>query len=387
MIGLALKNCIRRPIRTILTLCGLAVSVALLSCLLACGTGYQSSLGRELNGMGVQLMVVPLGCPYDAAARVLKGRSLNVSFPENALQAVRHDSDVAVAAPMFSAERPRPSEGRTDLWVGIDASTLALKPWLKLTDGSRWFQDSHSVVLGADAAETELRHTGDQFLDPETNTVLHVSGVLEHNGTSDDSLFFLPLATAQRMFHGAGKLTAIAVRLKDPTKLEAVANTLQQIPGAQVVTMTEMMGTFLNLAGSARSLVLALGLIAISVSTLGVFNAMTANMLERTPELGVMRAIGFSQIAVFKLMVFEAIALSFAGGALGLALSAVLSRSIGAVIRPYLPLAPSNGLFAWTFENVGFCLGLSVFVGVIAGIIPAWQASRLRPAAALRESA
>lgn len=188
-----------------------------MACLLACGAGYQAGLSRELNDMGMQLMVVPLGCPYDAAARVLKGRALDVSLPENALRSVRADAAVAVAAPTYSAALPRPSEGRTDLWVGIDGATPALKPWWRLTPGSHWFTGPECVILGAEAAETEMRRPGDRFLSPETGAVLTVSGTLQRSGTSDDSLFFVPLATAQRLFHGPGRLTAIAVRLKDPS--------------------------------------------------------------------------------------------------------------------------------------------------------------------------
>src|SRR5439155_4857637 len=156
----------RRRLRSALTLAGLAVAVAVMACLLAFGQGYESGLSRELDRMGMQLMLVPLGCPYDAAARVLKGRSPEVSLPESALAAARRDPDVAVAAPMLMAAVPRPEEKRTDLWVGLDRSALALKPWWKLTAGSRWFQRSDDVILGAEAAATELRAPGDAFYSP-----------------------------------------------------------------------------------------------------------------------------------------------------------------------------------------------------------------------------
>ena len=93
--------------------------------------------------MGMQLMIVPLGCPYDAAARVLKGtlaggRSAgpDPGLPAAALAAARRDPEVAVAAPLLIAAVPRPAEGRTDMWVGLDRSALALKPWWQLTAGS-----------------------------------------------------------------------------------------------------------------------------------------------------------------------------------------------------------------------------------------------------------
>src|SRR5437773_6159370 len=129
MILLALRNLTRRRLRSGLTLLGMVVAVGVLACLLAFGQGYRRGLSRELDGMGMQMMLVPLGCPYDAAARVLKGKTLEVSLPESALATARHDPAVENAAPLLMAALPRPSEGRTDLWVGVDDSVRALKPW------------------------------------------------------------------------------------------------------------------------------------------------------------------------------------------------------------------------------------------------------------------
>ena len=71
-----------------------------------------------------------------------------------------------------------------------------------------------------------------------------------------------PLAEAQRLLGQEGRLTAIAVRLKDPARLRAVLERFRELPGTQVVTMTEMMGTFLRLLGTVRSLTVALSLVA-----------------------------------------------------------------------------------------------------------------------------
>src|SRR2546423_2766300 len=185
MFHLALRNLLSRPLRTGLTVTGLAGSVAVLACLVSFGQGYQRGLSGELDRMGMQMMLVPLGCPYEAAARVLKGRDLDVTLPESALAAARSDAAVAVAAPMYTAALPRPSEGRTDLWVGIDESARALKPWWKPSAGSAWFTGPESVILGAEAAITEMRKPGDRLYSPETGRDLVVAGVLERSGTSD----------------------------------------------------------------------------------------------------------------------------------------------------------------------------------------------------------
>lgn len=363
---------------------GVGIAISVLACLLAFGAGYERELGRELNGMGLQMMLVPLGCPYDAAARVLKGNVLDVSLPDASVEMVRHDPDVSCAAPLLLATVPRPTEGRTDMWVGVDASIRPLKSWWKMRAGQDWFPDENSVILGAEAAATEMRRVGDKLYSPETGRQFRVSGILERSGTSDDSQFFVPLATAQAMFHQSGRVTAIAIRLHDPTKIGPAQKRLQAIPGAQVATLTEMMGTFLNIMGAVRTLVLAVAIVAITISTLSVFNTMLTSVLERTGELGIMRAVGASRVDIFSLLALEALLLTVAGSTVGILVAFTGGRSIEQIVKRYVPLAPTAPLLTLTPDILVRCLTLGIVLGMIAGLYPAWQASRLHPAQALR---
>ena len=384
MIQLAVRNLARRKLRTALTLVGVSTAVMTLASLLAFGEGYQRGLRRELDGMGIQMMLVPLGCPYDAAARVLKGRTLEVSLPSSALAAARKDPAVATAAPMLMATLPRPAEGRTDLWVGIDASIRPLKPWWRLAAGSRWFADANSVILGSEAASTEMRQIGDTLYSPETGRRFRVCGILERSGTSDDSQFFVPLATAQAMFHQPGRLTAVAIRLRDPSLLPGAAERLQEIRGAQVVTLTEMMGTFLNLVGAVRTLIMAIAIVALGISGLSIFNTLLASVLERTAEIGVLRALGASRSQVFGMLALEALLLTTAGCSIGLLLTQAGGVWMERLVRQFVPLAPDGGLLNLTWPVLGECALVGVGVGLAAGLYPAWRASRLSPTQALR---
>ncbi len=384
MLLFAFRNLVRRPLRSALAICGLAAAVAVLACLSAFGSGYRRALGAELDRMGLQMMLVPLGCPYDAAARVLKGSTLDNSLPESALQEARRDPAVAVAAPLLIAALPRPTEGRADMWVGLDESAIALKPWWRVKAGAKWFRDEYSVILGCDAAEVEMREPGDWFYSPEAGQKLRVAGVLERSGTSDDSLFFVPLRTAQRMFNQTNRLTAIAIRLRDPALLREANERLQRIPGAQVVTLTEMMGTFLNLVGAVRTLLFSIALVAVAVSVLGVFNTLLAAVVERTNELAVMRAIGASRSQIMSLITVEALALTVGGSLAGLVLALVVGRGVEHVGKQFVPLAPAEPLLSLTATTLLQSIGVGVAAGVLAGLYPAWRASRLQPAVALK---
>jgi putative ABC transport system permease protein len=270
------------------------------------------------------------------------------------------------------------------MWVGLDESALALKPWWRASAGEKWFSGDDSVILGCAAAELEMRSPSDLLYSPEARQQLRVAGVLERSGTSDDSLFFVPLRTAQRMFNQPGRLTAIAIRLRDPAQLRAASERLQRIPGAQVVTLTEMMGTFLNLVGAVRTLLLSLALVAIAVSVLGVFNTLLAAVVERTDELCVLRAIGASRLQVIGLITTEALLLTAAGSVAGIGLALLAGRGVEDLAKRFVPLAPTEALLALNASILLECVAIGVVVGLVAGLYPAWRASRLQPARALK---
>ncbi len=384
MLALITRNLLRRPLRNALTLAGIAIAMAVLVCIVAFGDGYKQALRGELDRAGVQMMLVPLGCPYDAAARVLKNNALENSLPMSALHAAGEDSAVAIAAPLLMAALPRQNDRRTDLWIGLDEAALKFKPWWKARAGRVWFESNDEVILGIDAAALERRAPGDKFFSPETKREFRVAGVLDRSGTSDDSAFFVPLATAQQMFAQDGRLTAIAIRLKDPALAREATPRLQQIPGAQVVTMTEMMGAFLNLLGAVRTLVLALAAIAIAVSALSVFNTLLAAVIERTNELAVMRAIGASRAQVFALLVGESLLLTLCGTIIGAALAFAFGPHIEALAKNWIPFAPAETLLSISSAALVRCSLLALCVGASAAIYPAWRATRLQPALAAK---
>lgn len=359
---------------------GVMLGVAVWLGLVGIGDGYQRGLRTELDRIGMQMMLVPLGCPYDAAARVLKGRTLESSMPMSVLEAARKDPAVSVAAPMLIAAVPRPSERRTDLWVGLDESARSLKPWWRAAAGRNWFSRTNGIVLGAEAAQTELRAPGDLLNSPELSTAFHVEGVLERSGTSDDSLFFLPLAAAQELFHEPGRLTAVAIRLKDPSMLRETVERLQQVPGAQVVTMTEMMGTFLRLLGTARTLLVAVMWVTCAVGILGVLNTLLAAVVERSAELSLFRAMGASRLQVAVLIALESAMLATLGALAGVVLAGVAGPWLEDWVRPFIPLAPQARLLEPSAIRVAECLAATLLGAVVASVLPAWHASRLAPA-------
>ncbi|MGC8668189.1 MAG: ABC transporter permease [Chthonomonadales bacterium] len=384
MLLLALRAIAHKPLRSFLTLGGLAAASWMLFAVLMCDAAFRRSLQREMQNTGMELMLVPIGCPYDAAAQIARGRALDASLPASALDLVRHDPAVAVAAPVLSRAIPRHAERRTDLWVGIDGAYLRLKPWLRLGAGSTWFTSPDSIILGWDAAQAEMRHPGDLFANPRTGQVFRVCGVFLRTGGSDDSLFFVPLPTAQKLFGQKGRLTAISIRLKDPAAITEAAERLQRIRGAQVVTLTEVMGTFLNLLSLARSFAETAVLIALVIASLTVFNTMMASVMERAQELAVMRAVGASRLQVFLLTGVEGMILCVAGALAGFVLAYASGGFVLEACASFLGIAPGAGVHlqaALPVLEAGLCLGAAAG---LATIYPALRAATVPPAVAMR---
>ena len=381
-IRFALKNLFAHKTRTILTLGSMTVAVAVLFTLVSFNRGYERALKTQLQGMGIHMMVVPVGCPYEAASLILKGGKIPSYLPADVLKQVQAIPQIDVAAPTFMSAIVRPEEGRTDIYVGIDSSTLRLKTWWKLT--GKFLEKPNDVILGNDVKLIELSNIGDQIYMPEKDKTLDVVGELQPTGNEDDGFFYVPLATAQAMFDQPDKLTGISIRLKNPDDAPIVAAQLGKIKGAEVITMGELLGTMMTLMGSAKSLLLSIVMIIIVISALGVLNTVLMSVFERTKEIGVMRSTGASQAHIFGLVWLETLMLSLLGGIGGLGLALVGARALESLVKRFLPLAPKGSVIALEPGSSLLIMAFVLGIAVVAGFYPALRAARAKPIEALR---
>jgi putative ABC transport system permease protein len=389
-IKFALKNLFAHKTRTILTLGSMVVAVAVLFTLVSFNRGYEKALKTQLQGMGIHMMVVPVGCPYEAASLILKGGKIPNYLPADVLGQVNAIPGIDVAAATFMSGIVRPDEGRTDIYVGVDSATLRLKNWWKIK--GHFPEKPNDVMLGSDVALIEQSQVGDQIYVPEKDLTLDVVGLLQPTGNEDDGMFYIPLKTAQQYFvdstiaagGGTDKLTGISIRLKNPDDAPVIASQLGKLKGAEVITMGELLGTMMTLMGAAKSLLLSIVMIIIVISALGVLNTVLMSVFERTREIGVMRATGASQAHIFGLVWLETLLLSLLGGAGGLVLAIAGSRVLEGVIKKFLPLAPKGSVVALEPGSFLLVLGFVVGIAVVAGFYPALRAARAKPIEALR---
>jgi putative ABC transport system permease protein len=144
------------------------------------------------------------------------------------------------------------------------------------------------------------------------------------------------------------------------------------------------MGVFLNLLGSVRTLSWAVAMIALVISALGILNTILAAVVERGPELAILRALGASRGQVFGMLAGESLLLALVGSGLGLVLVAGLGPILEQVARRFVPFAPRTSVLALSASTMTESLLLGLAVGVVASLYPAWRASRAQPAHVMR---
>ena len=385
----AYKNLLRKRIRSLLTLIGIALSAWVLVSLLGFNHGYETSLNKDIDNMGFQLMMMAKGCPYEAATMMLKGGTGLKYMKESVVNDVAKEPEVEKTTPILMAAVFDPNKGESGGvagYFGIEPKSFSqMKTFLKFKQGG-WFTDVnvYEAVMGYEAAELEQREVGDKILIPEKNIEFKVVGILERTGTQDDGTIFIPLRTAQKVFGRPDEITTLGIKVKkgvDSTRLE---DKLYKLPDVQIVSLAEVKQTIMKLISTAKVMVLSIAIIAILIAMVGVINTILMSVHERFQEIGILKTIGAMPWDIFKLIWIETLILCAIGGVLGVGLALILSRVTGMVIRYVLPYAPIGGLVLIDLKLVLITIAVVLCIGLLSGLYPAWKAGRIRPLEAIR---
>jgi putative ABC transport system permease protein len=387
--ALAAKNLLRRRGRTMLTVLGVAIAISVLFSLLALNSGYEKELNKEVNSLGVHILAVPKGCPYEAASLIMHGGVIPKYLSDSDYRNVSTIPGVELAAPMllhqFMKKDEKTGVSTPHIIYGINMEeTRKLKPWW--TVEGRFFSDNETSVMlvGRDLADKENLSVEQVLPVGPKKENFTIVGILDRTGDQDDQFHFFPLKEAQRVFNKQGMITTIAVKVGDVSRIVAVSQEMEKIPDIQVVTMTQIMGTIMNLAGSARSLLLTVIAIALIISAFGIINTLLMSVNERTREFGMMKAIGASGLDIARTVLAETVFITLLGGILGTVAAVVGSSIIESFVKGLLPYSPGGSLISYSPELVVFALGFSVLLGLVCGIYPAVKSSRLSPMEAIR---
>jgi len=384
MFAIILRNLARKRTRTLRTLVGLALATGTLFSLLAFQRGYERALARELELLGAHILVVPKGCPYDAASLALHGANWPCYLKEEYLSQVAQTPGVAVAAPVLMAASYRPHR---EIVVGITPDYVALRPLWKI-EGK--LPETGEALLGAEAARKVNASVGGTVHSALLQRDVKVSGFLHPVAGPDDDFTFVPLSDAQQALQQQDHLTHVLVKLKSPDMMEKTVQALRGCDAGMqmnIVPLAHLFETIRRVSAAAQYLLGAIAAIAFLIGGTALANTMLMAVLERTREIGVLRAIGASQFQVFRLFLAECVLIGFVGALLGLAGSWAISGTIEAWLRGKIAYAPDLSLIGFDVVAVLAAASFAVAVACLAGILPAIRAARLQPVVAFQAQA
>lgn len=380
----ALRNLQRRKVRTILTITGVALSVAVLFSLLAFQAGYEQELTKEVDSLGIHMLAVPKGCPYEAASLIMHGGVIPKYLNETDLDRVKNTEGVRLATPILLHQFI--VNGSPHILYGIIGSEMrSIRPYWKVE--GRFFEDNEKrvMVVGKGLADKEGLKVGQMLPFGPKKEPFEVLGILDTTGGQEDEFHFIPLGEVQRVFGKENRLTTIAIQADTINNSGIVADKIEEIPDMQVVTMTQITGTILNIVGSARTLLLSMILVILIITAVGISNTLMMTVHERTKEFGMLKAIGARSVDIMELVIVETLVVTFLGGLAGVLLTLLGGGFIESFIRANVPYAPSGSLIAADPVMAIVCISLSVALGLVCSIYPAIRSAKQSPMEAMRD--
>ncbi len=363
---MVLKNLWRRRARTLLTAGGIMVGIAVVVALLALADGMIGQVGGLASGGGADLTLMQAGIA-DMSFSAL-GEEVG-----NALAAMPEVEWVSglLFNVMPYGQRP------FFLVLGVDPQGAGIRHYIVVQ--GRLLTADDEVLLGRMAADLFHQGSGDELL--LQGQSYRIVGVYETGGGYEDAGCVLPLAEAQRLFQKPNQVSFYQVKLR-PTALDRAASLIariqRQFPGVAAYRSSEFARNAPDIQ-TLQTIARGVSLIGLLAGALATMNTMLMSVLERTREIGTLRALGWRRRKVLGLILGESLALSLVGGLAGVLLGAGLVGLVN--LNPAL-----EGAFVGRLDLDVVVSGLAVALGLglVGGLYPAWRAARLQPAEALR---
>ncbi len=385
----SIRNVRARPMRSLMTAGVIALVVVAATLFL----GLISSLKRTLmvSGDPMNLVVMRKGSDNDGSSQL----------PLEAHQAIRFLDGIArnkADQPLISPElvvqpflRTREGGRENVLARGVEPIALEVHDKVRLRKGRMFRQSSGEAIIG--------RGVASRYVGAEIGSELEfgrghwkVVGIFDADGSSFESEVWVDVRElandAKRPFPYSG----IRIRAASPADLERLARRIDDDPrfALEAELETDYYAKQSESANSLYALVIGIAVLAGVGAGFGAANTMYAAVQARTGEIGTLRALGFSRRSILVAFQFEAILLSLLGFLLGAVCSGALSVLLGWLLGGIAFRAQTFTTNVITLRitpmDLLAALALSLVVGILGGLGPAWRAASLRPIEALRKA-
>ena len=402
--NLAYKNIRERMSRSILTLLGIAIGIMAIISLMAIGEGMQEAVTGELSSLSDTIIVTTGEGLSTSSMGMGGGISLSEDNGEYLterdiadIQRIHGVKDVNTQLSSIGIARYNGEDVGVYI-IGMETESMELKYSLEdLESGSLLKEgDKNKIVIGYDVAHEyfdtdvyvggRIKINGKKFV---------VNGIFAEQGGGSISptgnVILLALEDFKKLT-GESDIRSATVTVYDIDDVDLIAEKIEQEINenhgeddyATATTMSSILESIQSVIGIMQMVLLAIASIALVVASIGIMNTMLTSVMERTHDIGIMKAIGATNKDVMLIFIIEGILVSIVGGAFGIlfgifgsqAISALMSRSgMGGGIT-LIPVI--------TMTSVGLAVGVSILVGVLSSLYPAWKAARMSPIEAVR---
>ncbi|HRW49763.1 MAG TPA: ABC transporter permease [Caldilinea sp.] len=358
-----LHNLWRRFTRSILTILGIAVGVASVVSLGAMANGMADNYGNAI-GLSNDLVVTQ----KDAMDVVFS--SLDEAFGQR-MEAIADVSNVDPGVFSWIAFEETPYF----LIYGYPPGSVAMAHY-RIVEGKP-VTGPGQIAIGRRGADALKRGVDDTL---RINGVPYrIVGIYETGQGMEESGGVVVLEDAQNIGQKERKVSLFQVGLRKGASADAVIERIESLDKDVTVSTASGYSASEQWTDYLQGFAWGVSAIAILIGGLGMMSAMVMSVLERTREIGTLRAVGWSRWRVLRMILGEALLLSAVGGVFGVVLGAFLAWLVGQ--------APGVGMMLAGSINPGLVMqGMvtALALGLIGGIYPAWTAANLQPVEALR---
>ena len=397
--SLAFNNLRRRKLRSWLTIIGIFIGIAAVVALISLGQGLQDYISGEFEKLGSdKIMIQPkggMGIPGGSTSESLMLTSKDLKVIEN-VRGVEWVAGYLIkqGQTKFKGESSvgfATGVEPKDLDFFIEIGSISIIEGRELKEG-----DKYKVVVGYNHAYGEIwsktlkigstiQIEGVEF---------KVIGVVNKIGNSmDDGTLYVPKETLKEILNIDDEESYVIVKTASGFDTEHVAENierkLRQFRGEKeeqetftVQTSEQLLETFQNIFAVVQAVLVGIAAISLFVGGIGIMNTMYTSVIERTKEIGTMKAVGAKNSDILFIFLFESGLLGLVGGAIGILIGVGLGKGAEYIATVALGTPLLQASFP-IYLIVG-ALSFSFLIGTISGILPAMQAAKLKPADALR---
>jgi putative ABC transport system permease protein len=401
---MAISTLRANKLRSILTIMGVTVGVLTVLSMVSIIQGLNKTFAEQIESLGSNTIFVNKFEPSFSPQKTqeeLQRKELTIEDAE----AIRNESTSIAGVSPFQrklSETVRFKEKQTETPIIFGVTPEYNFTLSQYVGDGRFITDfdlterRNVAVIGRDVAKALF----EDFKDPIGEdikiggNVFKIIGIMEDLGTffgqSRDNSVFVPLTTFQKYYPEITFPDFVFVIIIRPKTRAEVPNAIAEIkdilrrrrqvpvgePDNFGISSQDALLDIYNQLTSATYLVLtAISAVALMIGGIGVMNIMLVSVTERTKEIGIRKAVGATKLSIMSQFLIEAVILTGIGGILGL----IIGEGMSFLINTFSPLPAFIPIWA-----VILGLVVSVGVGIVFGLYPAWKASKLNPIDALR---